>query len=125
MLTKGEGSDVGTNSYRKSDTKCTLRPEFTDPNAPDMLTIDRFGPTDEFQLTLGSTHLARYQQGQRLWVHYKPGERSPARVLVRTPVSFAFSASSLACRKRTRVDADRLPSYGTSTVSSAVANVSG
>jgi TonB family protein len=59
-------------------TTCTLQRGFADPQLPDMLTIERFGPTDSFQLTLGSRELASYHQGQRLWLHYKPGERSPA-----------------------------------------------
>lgn len=58
-------------------TTCTLRRGFADRELPDMLTIERFGPTDQFQLTLGSKALAGYKQGQRIWLHYKAGERSP------------------------------------------------
>lgn len=61
-----------------SDTTCTLRRGFGDPQLPDIVTIERFGPTDKFQLTLGSKAFASYQQGQRIWLHYKPGERTPA-----------------------------------------------
>jgi TonB family protein len=58
-------------------TTCALSRGFTNRELPDMVTIERFGPTDTFQLTLGSKELAAYQQGQRIWIHYKPGERSP------------------------------------------------
>lgn len=60
-----------------ADTACTLRRGFGDAASPEILTIERFGPTASFQLSLTGKDLRSYQQGQKLWLTLLEGERLP------------------------------------------------
>lgn len=54
---------------------CVLRRGYGDAAKPDLLMMERFGPSDTFQVLLISNELRSYQQGAPLYLRYGDGER--------------------------------------------------
>jgi hypothetical protein len=57
---------------------CTLRRGFGSREKPSVIIMDRFGPTDLFQLTVVSEEFRSFQQGQALTLQF--GEQKPRRI---------------------------------------------
>jgi hypothetical protein len=62
-----------------ADKTCTLRRGFGDAADRDILLIEQFGPTRDFQLLLMTNELSSYDQGEALWVRFGPYDRTRAR----------------------------------------------
>lgn len=60
------------------DRICTLRRGFGSKEKPSLIIMDRFGPTDSFQLTVVSEEFKSFQQGQPLTLTF--GEQEPRRI---------------------------------------------
>ena len=54
-------------------TTCRLARGFGDPKAPDLLLIERFGPSDRFQLVVLSPQVRSYKQGTPLQLRFGAG----------------------------------------------------
>lgn len=57
---------------------CTLRRGFGFKEKPSVLIMDRFGPTDNFQLTVVSDEFKSFEQGEALFLQF--GEQKPRRI---------------------------------------------
>lgn len=57
---------------------CTLRRGFGHNDRPSVIIINRFGPTDRFQLTIVSDEFKSFSQGQTLSLQF--GEQKPRRL---------------------------------------------
>ena len=72
-----------------SATTCSLRRAFGSKEDPSVLTIERYGPTNFFHLSITSNEFKSFQQGQSLQLKF--GENKPRRI---TSVSPGKSGSS-------------------------------
>jgi hypothetical protein len=57
---------------------CSLRRAFGSKDKPSLITLDRFGPTDAFQLTVISNEFKSFRQGDALSLRF--GEQKPRRI---------------------------------------------
>jgi hypothetical protein len=66
-----------------SETTCSLRRAFGSKDDPSILTIERFGPTPSFQLSIISNEFKSFQQGGA--VQLKFGDNKPRRITTVSP----------------------------------------
>jgi len=80
-------------------TTCRLARGFGDPKAPDILAIERFGPTDRFQLIVLSRQVRSYQQDATLQLRFGDGPLAATRAIPgdgKTMASIFIPSASLA-----------------------------
>ena len=58
-----------------SETTCSLRRLFGTKEKESLLVMERYGPTDYFQLTIVSDEFKSYRQGETLWLKFGDGEK--------------------------------------------------